>query len=285
MAGFAFYALIGLLLLVPLEIFLLLIAALLVRRRKSLPKAVLPPPKKQERYGWEDVLKLSPERKPSRGRKSVIAAVIALLILLVVLVPGWFLVAPPFSLNHLSRQPANYTPAVLPAEINETAGKALFSNLTLPRFNITAPKVNLSGMFAPGTGNAKVAVAVLVIALALAAVFFFVRRRKLALVTRARKVSEKLAKRAKEGKKKSPEVHPLNNLKNYAAPAAALLLLLVMALAAYLLRERMPSLARDLVAFLVLAKGFAVNYRFYILAGFLALIVILVVLRKVAKIK
>lgn len=290
MEGFAFYALIGLLLLIPLEVFLLVIAAALARRRELVPKLAVPSQKQQERYGWEDLLKLSPERKPSRSRKAVIAAVIALLLLLVVLVPGWFLVSPSFQLN-LSKQPVNDTTLTPTLEVNETAGRGIFSNLTFPSLNITAPKMNLSGVFVPlgasvravAFGLAAVVVAVLVLLLIIR------RRKKLAVVTKARETSEKLIRKAgKEKKASSGAQHSFfsrfKEVRNYIAPVAIIFLLVAIAFLVYLLRDRIRTgFSGRLLSFAVSAKEFSLNYRLYILAGFVALLVLVFLLRHIAK--
>ncbi len=290
MAGFAFYALIGLLLLIPLEVFLLIMAALLISRRKSLPKAVLPSPGRRERYGWEDVLKFSPERKPSGGRKAVISVLVVLLLVVIVAVPGLFLVAPSLNLN-LSRQPANDSVILPPSELNETPVRGIFSNLTLPRLNITVPDLNVSKVFAPLKTGIKVVALLMVVLAAFVVLFFIIRRRGMAVVTKARKTSEKLIENASVAKngKEPPKVGGgsflmLGTFKNYLVPALIFFLLLVIAVLFYILRGRIRNeFSGKLLSFAVSAKEFALNYRLYILAGVVVLAISVLLLRLVAR--
>ncbi len=148
MEGFALYALIGLLLLVPLEMLLLVLVAALARKRELSPSLAGTPRKRQERYGWEDMLKLSLEKKPSGRGKVILSVIVILLLVVIVAAPNLFLVSSPFHLN-LSRQPANYSVILPPAELNETGVNGIFSNLTLPKLNLTVPDINRSKFFAP----------------------------------------------------------------------------------------------------------------------------------------
>ena len=70
MVDFVIIALIGLALLVPLEI-ILFIVILALKRPTELPPIPIPEIKKQERYGWEDYLKLPVDnKKPSKSSKN-----------------------------------------------------------------------------------------------------------------------------------------------------------------------------------------------------------------------
>ncbi len=293
MAGFAFYALIGLLLLVPLEMLFLIMVAALARRRELAPKLAVALPGKQERYEWEGIMKLSPGRKPSGGRKSVIAAVIALLLAVIVAVPGLFLVAPSLQLN-LSGKPANDTIAVPAAEINETPGRGIFPSLTLPSLNITAPDINVSKIFAPLKASIKaVAVALAVILAAAALLFFIIRRRMLAAVSAAKETAEKPVRKIRKAEPEKEGMEPPKvsgvfsipgRFRNCLVPAMMLLLLAVIAVLVYLLRSRISGefLGR-LLSFAVSIREFAINYRLYILAGIVILAVSVSLLRIVAK--
>lgn len=287
MEGFALYAVIGLLLLVPLEIFFLIIVAALKRRRGLAPMPAVPSPKREERYGWEGIIKLSPERKPSGRRKSIIAVIIILLLVLIVAVPGLFLVAPSLNLN-LSRQPANDSAALPPAELNETQAKGIFSNLTLPRLSISAPDINMSKVFAPLKAGIKyVALGLAAVMAILIVLFFIIRRRRMAAADKAGEAPEKL-KAGKEKKAPQSAQHGFfsrfRKVRNYIALAAVLILLLIIAFLVYLLRGRIVNeFFGRLLSFSVSAKEFALNYRLYIFAGFAILAASLFLLRLIAK--
>ncbi len=285
MEGFALYAVIGLLLLVPLEMLLLILVAALTRRRGFAPLLALPSPKRQERYGWEDMLKLSPERKPSGSRKAIIAVIVILLLVVIVAVPSLFIVAPSLHLN-LSGQPANDTAAVLPPfELNETPARGIFSTLTLPRLNIAAPGINMSKVFSPLKSNIKAVALVLAAVFASLVVLFFVlRRRRLAVINKARETPEKLIRKAAAEKSgKAPENSFFSRLRKYVAPVSILFLLIVMAFLVYFLRGRIRNeFSGKLLSFAVSAKEFALNYRLYILAGIVILAISIVLLRLIA---
>ncbi len=290
MESFALYAVIGLLLLVPLELLFLILAVALTRKKELVPRLTIPSPKKQERYGWEDMLKLSPEQKPSGSRKAVISAMVIILLVVIVAAPGLFLVAPSFNLN-LSRQSANDTVILPPPELNETPAGGIFSNLTLPRLNITAPDINLSRVLAPLKSNIKAVALVLAVVLAvLIALFFIIRRRRLAVVNKARNTSEKLIRKA-EAEKNGKEPQKIGSVfslfgkfKNYLFPAIILFMLVVIAFLVYLLRDRIRNEFSDkLLSFAVSAKEFALNYRLYILAGVVLLAISVFLLRLIAK--
>ncbi len=296
MAGLAFYALIGLLLLVPLELAFLVIAAALMRRRELAPR-LAEFSRVKERYGWEGLLKLPAESKPSRRNNYLIAVIIILLLLLVVAVPGWFLVSPSLKLNlsdESFRQASDGGNLTLPPVrvVNETAG-SLFSNLTFPRLNLTAPSVNISGVLSPLKENIRaVAFGLAAILIAVLVLVFVVARRKPAAETVEKAIpkngAKKKAEAAKNGKApqeavRSPLLVALKARK-YLVAEVVLLLLVVVALIAYLLRGRISGLfGGRLLAFAVSAKEFAVSYRFYILAGMVILAVIIFLLRRFAK--
>ncbi len=288
MEGFALYAVIGLLLLIPLEIFFLIIVTALKRRRELAPMPSAPSPKREERYGWEGIIKLSPERKPSGRRNAVVSVIVILLLVLIVAVPGLFLVAPSINLN-LSRQPANDTAVILPPpELNETPARGIFSNLTLPRLNISAPDINLSKVFAPLKAGIKpVSLGLAAVMAVIIVLFFIIRRRRMAAADKAVEAPEKL-KAGKENKATKSAQHGffsrLMEVRNYIALAAVLILLLVIAFLVYLLRGRiMSEFSGKLLPFAVSAKEFALNYRLYILAGFAILAASLFLLRLIAK--
>ncbi len=291
MEGFALYAVIGLLLLAPLEVFFLIIAAALTRQKGLLPKLAVPSPREQERYGWEELLKLSPERKPSGSRKAIISVIVILLLVVIVAAPGLFLVAPSLHLN-LSGQSANDSAILPPVELNETPAKGIFSNMTLPRLNITVPDINLSMVFAPLKANVKaVALGLAVVLAALVVLFFIIRNRKLAVVNKAGETSKKLIRNAAAEKKvkETPKAGSslfsgLGKIRNYLVPAIILFLLIVVAFLAYILRGRVSNVfAGRLLPFAVSVKEFAMNYRFYMLAGAVILVVLIFLLRHLAK--
>lgn len=292
MAGFALYAVLGLLLLVPLEMLFLIMVAALTRKRELVPKLAAPSLKKQGRYGWEDMLKLSPKSKPSGRSRAVLAVIIILLLVVVVAAPGLFLVAPSLQLN-LSKQSANDTSILPPSALNETAGRDVsFSNLTPLRFNISVPDVNLSKVFAPLKASLRaVAFGLLVVLAVFVAVFLIVRRRKLAVVKKAGETAEKLIRKASAEKKgkEPPKVGGsmflmFGKAKNYLVPAIIIFLLVVIALLVYILRDRIRNeFSGKLVSFAVSAKEFALNYRLYIIAGIVVLVICVFLLRLIAK--
>src|SRR3989338_6945974 len=80
MQDVVFYALVGLFLLVPFEVFFIVIAAALAKGSSSVSKPLVPEPESR-RYEWEGYISLDYRKKPSRG--FLIALVIFAVVVLV----------------------------------------------------------------------------------------------------------------------------------------------------------------------------------------------------------
>ena len=214
MPNLAFIALLGLLLLVPLELLFLVILAAL-RRRPETPKIVLPEQKGRERYGWEDYLKLPIEKKKAPERNIALAALAVVAAVLLVAVP-FFFVFPQLGLFNQSVS-GNETEiaSVEETTVEEAAGVPAtgvpanvpinnFSiNLTLPGINFTFPRLPAQALnitsferLAPYKPYIYAVVfAVLVIAAALGVFVYFVNLRRMAVVRKAKATAERLIKK------------------------------------------------------------------------------------------
>jgi len=295
-----FIAVFGLLLLVPLEIaFLIVLAAL--KRRPEGPKIVVPEPKKQEeRYGWEDYLKLPVKEKKESGNNVVLAVIVLVAAVLLVAVPSYMFGIPQALFNATANETIEEVGVVdveEPEPEVEVAPGNLSLNITLPSLNFSMPDLNISGL-REKAGLYKpyiyaVIIAVAVLAAALAVFMYMVKKRKLAVIHKASKTADKLMGKKSNRKLdllaklraiKFPSVKLLKPIRPYLAPLVILFLLVIIALLVYLLRDRISTEFADLVLRLIIkAKAFALTYRLYIIAGVLSLIVAIMALRHLSK--
>lgn len=287
-----FIAIFGLLFLIPLEIAVLIVIASL-KKRPAAPQIVVPEPKKQERYGWEDYLKFPSEPKKEPGKSILVPVLIIAAIVMLVTVPAYMFGVPQI----LGNRTANDT---LPVEVEmpdvdveePVVDAANFSlNISLPGINLSMSFLNVSGLvdkvYVYKPYIYAVIAAIVVLGGALAVFMYFIKRRKLAVIVKARKTADKLMGNGKKKSKVQEAVAKLSFLKSarpYAAPLAILFLLVIIAMLVYLLRDRIRTDLADLILTLfTTAKAFVLSYRLYIAAGVLALIVAMMALRRSKK--
>ena len=291
MPGVVFIAVVGLLLLIPLEVvFLIVLAAL--KRSSEAPKIVVPELKKQERYGWEDYLKLPPEKKAPASNTALLILVVAAVLILIA-APSYLFGVPQFLFNSaLNATDVEETEEQRIAEPEAEIAPSNFSlNITLPRLNLSLPEVDISvlrekaGLYKPYAYAVVVAVVALVAALAV--FIYVVNRRKMAVIHKAGKTADKLMKKdGRRGKKLKLKalLSKLPSLRPYLAPIVILFLLVMAALLVYLFRDRLiADFAGLALKLIVKVRAFALNYRLYVAAGVAALIVLIVALRRSKK--
>ncbi|MBS3132653.1 hypothetical protein J4470_00795 [Candidatus Woesearchaeota archaeon] len=290
MPGVVFIAVVGLLLLIPLEVvFLIVLAAL--KRSSEAPKIVVPELKKQERYGWEDYLKLPPEKKAPASNTALLILVVAAVLILIA-APSYLFGVPQFLFNSaLNATDVEETEEQRIAEPEAEIAPSNFSlNITLPRLNLSLPEVDISvlrekaGLYKPYAYAVVVAVVALVAALAV--FIYVVNRRKMAVIHKAGKTADKLMKKDGRGKKLKLKalLSKLPSLRPYLAPIVILFLLVMAALLVYLFRDRLiADFAGLALKLIVKVRAFALNYRLYVAAGVAALIVLIVALRRSKK--
>lgn len=296
MADLVLIALIGLLLLVPLEIAFLIFLGILKRRDKfPEPRLNIPKPTKPERYGWENIFKFKLEKKPKSSTKKPVLAVMLLIILGISVVGSVYIIFFSNLLSDLGLIEPEIADSVdqtitgtTPANITATAEDTLiFANFSVSHnFNSSLPEVNLSGIptdtvmpYIPQI--MAVIVAVLTISLVLGIFIYYYRRRKSAVIYKAKDTAETLIKKSEKSarNKKTRKSFPSGN--PYVVPGIILFLLIIIAFLIYLAREKikteLPVLA---VNYISIANDFLFNYRFYILAGVLIVIINILILRK-----
>lgn len=266
-----FFALVGLFLLVPLEVFFLIIAAALANQSR---KQVVSEPEVRH-YGWEGYISLDYRKSPSHS--FLIALAIAAVIVLV-----------PLSVYLVSLSPSIVgNESVIPV-VNGTG----FPQFSLPAFNLSFPEVNASGILRSSaaffSGRFFLGIAVVVLVLA---VVFFLRRVRAHSEDAAAAEVKKSAKSAKAAKKSvSGRVAPASNqsrpFRRYSlllGVVAVVALLSGVGLLVYSVRGRIMGLGVFLLSgvfgFLSSVRDFAFAYRFYILAGIVVLALVIAVLR------
>jgi len=298
MVDLALYALIGLFVLIPIEIFFLIILAVLKPKQPETPA-----PKRPERYGWEDHLKLPTDK--SNGSNNVgIAIIIILFTLLLVALPTYFFVIPTLStgnqsindtanisleINDTTTPDVNDSDTTTP-DINESKSALNISNLGtnfsidfLPS-NLSLPKINLSSMtnkISPYKNYIFAVIGAGAILLAVLAIFiYFINRRKSAVIRKAKKTAEKLVVKPEKEKRKISFTR-LKNVKRYIMPLIIFILLLVIAFLIYLARDIITAF--DYANLVSAVKDFLVAYKFYIGGGVIVLIAVVILLKKFAK--
>ncbi|MAG15654.1 hypothetical protein CMO88_01185 [Candidatus Woesearchaeota archaeon] len=287
MPDFAFIAIIGLLLLVPLELFFIIILAALTRKPET-PKIVVPEQKPQERYGWEDYLKIPSERKKKPFPLHIFLGVVILGVLSIALIaPVFFFGVPSFQLNLTKNETISEIQINESISVSEPAPIANISapklNISFPTLNVSFPELDISKFFSEKISPNKkyiyaILAAVVIVILALAVFIFFVNRRKLAVIKKAKKTADKLMKKADK------ETPKLSGIRQYIAPLVILFLLTVIALLVYFLRDKVRTELADFVLkYLTITKTFALNYRLYIAAGIVILLIAIILLRRLRK--
>jgi len=147
-----------------------------------------------------------------------------------------------------------------------------------------------------------VVIAVAVLLVALVAFIFYVNRRKLSVINKAKKTADSLIKKAEVKvtvKKAAKEVkarqvklgNPFRGLasklrkaKKYLVALAVLAVVIVIAVLVYLFREKVKNLfSGRFMDWLLQGKDFLNVYKFYILAGIVALVIIILLLRRSSK--
>lgn len=298
MADIVFIAVVGLFLLLPLEILFLIVIAALKSRPEAI-KIVIPEQKRQERYGWEDYLKLPPEKEKGHERNAVLAVLVVIITVILVALPTYVFVVP-----QLLNQTVNKSATVGSGEpeLVETAAN-LSLNITLPRINFSVPELNISALTAEldisglreKIGFYKpyiyaVAAAVFLAFASLAVFVYFVNRRKLAVLKKAKETAERLIKKSEKEKPKLQKpalqglLSRLSAVRRYLAPLIILFLLLIVAFLVYLLRDRISAeLSGLIIRLLANVRAFSINYRLYIAAGIAALVVIIIAITRLRK--
>lgn len=266
-----FFALVGLFLLVPLEVFFLIIAAALANQSR---KQVVPEPEVRH-YGWEGYISLDYRKRTSHG--FLIALAIAAVLV-------------PLSVYLVSLSPSIVgNESVIPV-VNGTG----FPQFSLPAFNLSFPEVNASGILRSSaaffSGRFFLGIAVVVLVLA---VIFFLRRVRAHSEDAAAAEVKKSAKSAKAAKKSvsgrgrvapaSNQSRPFRRYSLLLGVVAVVALLSGVGLLVYSVRGRIMGLGVFLLSgvfgFLSSVRDFAFAYRFYILAGIVVLAVVIAVLR------
>jgi len=304
MVDFVFIALLGLFLLIPLEIIFLIILAA-VSKREDAPKIVIPEPKPQARYGWEDYLQFSPERKlesPTANNRAIFTVILLVVFAISLIVPTYLFVIPAISINQTVNETIDVVDEINITEvINDTTVPDLGANISLNLSGLV-PKLNISGFIDKVIPYKSyiytVLIAVVVLIIILAIFMYFIRRRKLAVINKAKQIAEKLIKKAEEATPpKIPQKEitqkpaflknffsKIPGVRQYIMPLVVLFLLIIIALLVYLLRDRISTDLADLVLkFLTNVKDFVFNYRIYVVVGITALIIIVAILRYFSK--
>ena len=318
MADFALIALIGLLLLIPLEIVLLVILYALKRSRQRIS---IYGPKKIERYGWEDYLKLPPEKKQQKSRRSffwtailiIIGVAVVIGVVAAVLVPllsgsgGLSIitsvlpfdlsknasvngtVSPPFD-GAAAEEPDGAITGLSPDALNDFNVTGFdFSSVNLTAINLTMPALNVSAL--PGSVSGYVpyvvvtVVAAVLLSLGIAAsIYVFYYRRNLVVINKARKTAEKLSRKTGEkAKTKSEAVTVISGFRNSTHLMAVLIALLLFAILIYVFLGRINWVAEAFIKVLSTLTGFVSVYVFYILGGIVLLVVAVIAVRRFEK--
>jgi len=301
MVEFAFIALVGLLILIPIIVFFLIVLAAL-KSRPAASKIVIPEPKRQERYGWEDHLKLKPTPKPSDNRSAAI--IILIFLALIVVIPTIFFVIPSITPAEDSMNISE--DAILAGDVNITEDGNISDdvNITddsdvsegltqgptnfttgLPGVNVTISSLKLSNIF--GDNNEEsyapyvtyIAVGTITLLVILAIFIMIVNRNKHAVIRKAKQTAEKLEKKPEPIPKKSRKFPKLPNLKKHSAPIGILAALITAALLIFFFRSSISEFFSDSNP-LVAVKDFLLIYRIYIIAGVIFLILFIVFMRK-----
>ena len=289
MPDFALLAVIGLLLFLPVEVIAIILIAAAARRRKfPEPRLRIPELPRQERYGWEDYLKLPAERKPLMlGRNIAISCAVVIFAILLAL-PLYFAFSPSglnLSVGRLAL--ANFTveaPLLNAANLSapQPLNLSLFSNFSvshgfgLPEVNVSSVLEGSVSSYMPYLAAASAVTALLLVGLAV--FVFIVRRRRLAVLRKAKKTADKLIQKAGQPKERAKL-----ELGVYAVPAVILALLVIIAFLVYLLRDRIRNDFSGIVfGFAQDAGEFAAAYRLYIIAGIVLLAIIVAALRHFA---
>ncbi|MBI2664972.1 hypothetical protein HYX10_06570 [Candidatus Woesearchaeota archaeon] len=307
MADIVLIAIIGLLLLIPVEIlFLLVIAA---SRRQEPSKITIAEQTPPERYGWEDYLKLPAEKKRAPGRAAALVVLIVFAALALLPLAFFTKLALPADVFNITDK--NISDSIQPG-LN-VSGQQLNASV-LPSLNITLPALNLSVV--PRLASLKqkavgykdyslaVVAAVIVIAMLLAAFMYFVRRRRHAVIAKAGKTADKLIRKeygekaelmkkpAKEkaadnqvrGEMPIAKSSALSRLRHYFAPLATLIVLVLLAALIYIFREKITAeLAGIAAGYLAKIKSFGLRYRWYVVGGVAAAAAVIAALQRFKK--
>ncbi len=270
MADAALYALIGLALLLPLEIFILAVIAALRKKPSAAPVH-----EEKQGYEWEQFIRLKEEAKPaSSGR---LLGIIILVFLAVALIASFqFVFAPMLSGNFTNS--ANFSALLITSAAASERVSAFSSIQLLPE---AAPG---SGLSDAGSSVVKDVLIVLGAVVAVVAAFFVILFfRRIKAKPAVPKVPEKAAvkKVSKATAKKSDAAQPSGfGWKWFVYPVAALLFFAVIALLLYFLGEKITGFAALLPSFYSSAKAFASGYRLFIISGIVVLVVAIFILRR-----
>ncbi len=287
MPELAVLAFIGLLLLLPLEFFLLM----LLGSRKRYPEPVLnlPEVKKPARYGWEDYIELPKEVKaPSSNGPQIVMVCIIVLVALLLIGPAYFFFP---NMPHFANASSNVSGAVPIINVTppvavpkEKLNVLFFSNFSVSH-GFSMPIMNLTvsgpvGSYKPYVITATVAIVLLLISLV---VFILIlKAKRQSVIVKAKTTAEKLIKKAEPAA--PPKIEPAKAKGNYSIPLIALFAIVVIAaVLIYLFRSTIKSRFLPwLYQLLSKTIDFIVLYRFYIATGVVLLVIIVAALRYAA---
>jgi len=231
------YAIIGLLMLVPLEIVILLVLYAVKTKPAPKPTIEIPQPKKLERYGWEDFLKLPEDGAERSPKKPVKLTKVLVLLLILAMLPVLFVLSLSFGL--LPDVVLNQSFDLLPDFMSNLSIDALIqSNQTqddtqgdvneLPLENMQPDEtdiraqndtgLNITGFIVNSISSYSKYIYAVLIAIGLllaglgAFILFIKYRRKLAVIIKARKTAEKLIKRIEKPKGENKQLARIKGL-------------------------------------------------------------------------